>query len=340
MMNPAVQRSHNSPAAARAGLSLRTYLLIESNRATFKLSAYEHVTEMLSIPLHQLRQEAAALSKAPAVGHRQPTNESENNPVLEFLNLGREPSDEVKILPHLLPEVAMDIPLLPPSSLPFHPCAAQSKDMKLRDLPEQTAPTSDVQERLEAKLTARPDDTLTVSPTLPEAPPADTLDDTDHILLREVGQRIRTLRRGKKLSLDDLADQLNLNATYLQRIEAGQINAAIPTYLKIAHGLDVPSSELFLSEPTTSELDDHVQRSLEQLGNRIRVHRLALGLDQHDFGFKVGMTHQNVHRLEQGRLSVGLETYLRVAAALSVQLSDLLRNPQETADQKTDADTQ
>ena len=99
MMNPAVQRSHNSPAAARAGLSLRTYLLIESNRATFKLSAYEYVTEMLSIALHHLLQEAAALSKAPAAGHRHRINESENNPVLEFLNLGREPSDEVKILP-------------------------------------------------------------------------------------------------------------------------------------------------------------------------------------------------------------------------------------------------
>lgn len=96
--------------AAHAGLSVRTYLLIESGRSTFKLSAYERVAQRLSIPLHQLLQEAAALSKAPAAGHRHRINESENNPILEFLHLDREPGDEVHILPNLLAEALPEVP--------------------------------------------------------------------------------------------------------------------------------------------------------------------------------------------------------------------------------------
>lgn len=379
-----MQRSHHSPAAARAGLSLRTYLLIESNRATFKVSAYEHVAQMPSIPLHQLRQEATALTKAPAAGHRQRLNESENNPILQFLNLSREPGDEVKILPHLLPEAMVDIPLLPPSSLPFHPHATQGKAMENHDLPNLTAPTSDEQDHPETpsqrqatpgqtphpRVDTEPTEETNTQPlpnenhtvpmdalTEPEVlenedsnPILDFLRDIDssepqndgtatpipssgetkkneRTFLRAVGHQLRTLRRSQQLSIDDLAFHADMSATYLSKLERGQINAALPVYLKIAHVLQVPVAKLVEPPETTSisALEAKVQLDLHTLGQGIRRLRQAQYPDETAFRLKTGLFFKTLDAVEEGQLGLGITAYQSVADALGLSLGDLLR---------------
>ena len=58
--------------------------------------------------------------------------------------------------------------------------------------------------------------------------------------LREIGLRIRKLREKEGMSRAQLAYEINSSASQLARIEYGQVNTGIVTYMKIADILDVP----------------------------------------------------------------------------------------------------
>lgn len=67
----------------------------------------------------------------------------------------------------------------------------------------------------------------------------------DDLFLSQLGHHIRTLRRARHLGLEPFADQVSLHRTHLYKIEKGQLNAGILTYLKIAAALDLSLSQLF-----------------------------------------------------------------------------------------------
>ncbi len=64
------------------------------------------------------------------------------------------------------------------------------------------------------------------------------------------GERIRELRQGKKLTLRDLAADVNVTFTYLSKIENQKLSyGEFPSeemILKLAHALDADSDELML----------------------------------------------------------------------------------------------
>jgi transcriptional regulator with XRE-family HTH domain len=64
--------------------------------------------------------------------------------------------------------------------------------------------------------------------------------------MRIDGQKLRTLREGKFLTLDELADEAHVHRDSLGRIERGawKGGSRIPTIRRIAEALDVPPSEL------------------------------------------------------------------------------------------------
>lgn len=62
--------------------------------------------------------------------------------------------------------------------------------------------------------------------------------------LEEIGSRIRQLREENKLSIQELADKLDIEYTNVVRIEKGRTNFTIGTLVKIANTLDVSLSEL------------------------------------------------------------------------------------------------
>lgn len=68
---------------------------------------------------------------------------------------------------------------------------------------------------------------------------------TDDIFLKKVGLQIRKIRKGKKITLQDLAFLCNdIDYAYLNRIELGKVNFSI-SYLKlIAEKLEVPVTDL------------------------------------------------------------------------------------------------
>tara|TARA_B100000767_G_scaffold93735_1_gene90169 strand:- start:535 stop:777 length:243 start_codon:yes stop_codon:yes gene_type:complete len=63
--------------------------------------------------------------------------------------------------------------------------------------------------------------------------------------LGELGIRIKTLRKEKKLSQQKLGVEALIEKSTIQRIERGLMNCTVKTLLKIANALDVEYIELF-----------------------------------------------------------------------------------------------
>lgn len=67
----------------------------------------------------------------------------------------------------------------------------------------------------------------------------------DHRLARQVGARIRHLRREHGLSQEAFAERCDLHRTYIGAIERGEKTMTIATASKLASALGVSLSELF-----------------------------------------------------------------------------------------------
>ena len=66
---------------------------------------------------------------------------------------------------------------------------------------------------------------------------------------------------------------------------------------------------------------------LRDLGLRIRELRRSQGLTQEELSEKLGMLAPNYARIEQGRMNTTVETLVRIAKALKVDIVDLFAKP-------------
>ena len=64
-------------------------------------------------------------------------------------------------------------------------------------------------------------------------------------VLQRIGQRIRALRRRRRLTQEDLATSLRLSVAYVSLIERGRRNPPVTTVVAIAAALGVPPRRLF-----------------------------------------------------------------------------------------------
>lgn len=62
--------------------------------------------------------------------------------------------------------------------------------------------------------------------------------------LLQFGRRIRTLRKERGFSQDQLALECNLTQTYLSQIERGERNASVLTIRTLAKAMDVTPAHL------------------------------------------------------------------------------------------------
>ncbi|MFD6644306.1 helix-turn-helix domain-containing protein [Streptomyces bacillaris] len=62
----------------------------------------------------------------------------------------------------------------------------------------------------------------------------------------------------------------------------------------------------------------------QQIGRRIRALREDRGLTQIQLGERAGMDHKTVHRVEYATSDPSLSMLLRLAAALDVELAELV----------------
>lgn len=59
------------------------------------------------------------------------------------------------------------------------------------------------------------------------------------------GQRVRTIRKSKNLSQEELSYRSNVNRTYIGMIERGEKNITLLTMAKIAKALEINISDFF-----------------------------------------------------------------------------------------------
>ncbi len=60
------------------------------------------------------------------------------------------------------------------------------------------------------------------------------------------------------------------------------------------------------------------------LGNEIRTRRKAVGLSQDMLGQMVGNGQSYIHRIEAGKVSVGMNALIKIADALDIEVRDLI----------------
>lgn len=65
------------------------------------------------------------------------------------------------------------------------------------------------------------------------------------IVLRDLGLRIRELRRQRDDTQESAAERLGMLVPNYARIEQGRLNVTVDTLVRIANALDVPLAELF-----------------------------------------------------------------------------------------------
>lgn len=63
-------------------------------------------------------------------------------------------------------------------------------------------------------------------------------------IYREIGQKIRTLRNKRKLTQEDLAEMIKMDARSVIAIETGQRNPTLKTLYRICRALKIKSSVL------------------------------------------------------------------------------------------------
>ncbi|MEW6680758.1 MAG: helix-turn-helix transcriptional regulator [bacterium] len=73
-----------------------------------------------------------------------------------------------------------------------------------------------------------------------------------NMLLVELGDRIRDLRKKRGLSQEKLALRADIHPTYLGRIERGEVALTIITLHKIAKALEVSLGQFFLKDKQES----------------------------------------------------------------------------------------
>lgn len=70
-----------------------------------------------------------------------------------------------------------------------------------------------------------------------------------------------------------------------------------------------------------AKLDARTRRAAREIGRRIRAAREAGGVSQEKLATKIGMTRSNYARIERGATNVTIETLVRIARGLGLEVS-------------------
>lgn len=90
------------------------------------------------------------------------------------------------------------------------------------------------------------------------------------ILNDQISRQIRYYRKQRKMTLADLAAKVDIDDTYLGRVERNEINITLSTLDKIISGLDMSPSEFFSfleieeKQPELFELVQSIDKSKER----------------------------------------------------------------------------
>ena len=81
--------------------------------------------------------------------------------------------------------------------------------------------------------------------------------------LKILGEKIRTVRKTKKISQERLAELSGLHPTYISNIERGKVNASIYSFYMVSNALGIPFSEL-ISFPS-GKVDKQIEAQIVEM---------------------------------------------------------------------------
>lgn len=92
---------------------------------------------------------------------------------------------------------------------------------------------------------------------------------------QNLGNKIRELRKNKKMSQEELAYKANISPAHLGQIERALKNPTIDTIAQISHALEIPLHELFCFE-----LDHEIQVQNSPVLTKINIHLSTMDENQ------------------------------------------------------------
>ncbi|OPZ77711.1 MAG: anaerobic benzoate catabolism transcriptional regulator [Alphaproteobacteria bacterium ADurb.Bin438] len=150
--------------------------------------------------------------------------------------------------------------------------------------------------------------------------------------------QIRTFRRLKGVTMQELADFLNVSLSAVSKIEKGYRRIDQEQLLKVADYLDCPANEIFVSEDSSQPeivqswkreqerrnmINEH--SGLKTMGAGLRYIRSQMNLTLIEVADNSDMTLSVYHRIEMGQREVSEEEFNRIARALNFSSADLQR---------------
>jgi len=135
-----------------------------------------------------------------------------------------------------------------------------------------------------------------------------------------VGEKIKKLREERSISLDELADRLDIAPDCMVEVEQGTRRLSAATLAEVATILGVDSSYFAEGNGT---------RAQNAVGARIRRLREQKGITLSELSRHSGVSLAHISEIERSRSTASLKTLEKLAAVLEVSPSSLLRSSQE-----------
>lgn len=90
-----------------------------------------------------------------------------------------------------------------------------------------------------------------------------------------VGKRVKSLRKGSRLTQEQLGEKANLNAKYISSLECGRENPTLDVFLKISNALGVEVADIFAFEHENENAKE-LKKTLVALLNDANPERLQM----------------------------------------------------------------
>jgi transcriptional regulator with XRE-family HTH domain len=135
-----------------------------------------------------------------------------------------------------------------------------------------------------------------------------------------LGDKIRSFRKERGLTLTELAERLNVSPSYLSSIERNVKKPAIPMLKRISELLNIPITYLVADNQTN------------RIASKIKFFREARGLSLHDLSEISEIPVASLEAFERGETVPDLSQLEKIAEALNVTVSYFLEgasNPSE-----------
>ena len=157
-------------------------------------------------------------------------------------------------------------------------------------------------------------------------------------LLKVVGARVREIRHSQGLSLNDVRDNLGIDASHISRMENGKMNLSPRALVRLAFIFIVRPWDFYLPDekmrgfrpkrqtspmPSKEALAEARTLYQQQIGARIRALRELQGISHDGLEAVSGVGISTLPKLERGRAALTTVTAVRIADGLGVHPREL-----------------